>query len=140
MGSHSLERALVLDTCAWLWIAQGDSRINPKIQAKLAKADWVVSAISVWEVAMLVAKGRLELDCSIEKWIRRALIEVPRLNLAPLIPEISIMSCNLPEYEHSDPADNIILATAMYHKAAIVTGDKRMIDYCNSGYLPVIAV
>lgn len=140
MGSQSLEKLLVLDTCAWLWIAQGNSRISPKIQARLMKADWLVSAISIWEVSMLVAKGRLELDCSIEKWIRGALIEVPRLNLAPLLPEIAIMSCNLPEYEHADPADNIILATAMYHKAAIVTGDKRIIDYCNSGYLPVIAI
>jgi PIN domain nuclease of toxin-antitoxin system len=139
MGSQSLKTKLVLDTCAWIWIAEGNIRITPEIQEKLIAADWLVSAISVWEVAMLVAKGRIELDRPIEKWIREALIEVPHLSLAPLAPEIAITSCNL-QYKHLDPVDRIIIATALYHQTAIVTGDAKIIEYCNSGYLSVLKV
>lgn len=139
MGSKSLKK-FVLDTCAWIWIAESNPRITHNVQHKLTEADWLVSAISVWEFAMLVKKGRVELDRPIEKWIDDALVEVPKLNLAALTPEIAVTSCNLPNYPHLDPADRIIIATAHYHNAILVTGDLKIIDYCNAGYLSVLKV
>lgn len=138
MGSQQLKQTFVLDTCAWIWITQGDKRITRGIQSRLIEADWLVSAISVWEVAMLASKKRIDLNCSIEQWIDKALINVPRMMIAPLAPEIAVRSCNLRGYKHSDPADRIIIATALYYKTAVVTGDAKIIDYCNSGHLPVI--
>ncbi len=140
MGSQQLKQLFVLDTCAWVWIANHDPRINSKIQSMLGEADWLVSAISIWEVAMLEAKKRIALNRSIERWIDEALIKVPGIILAPLLPEISITSCNLKDYGYSDPADRIIIATAIYHKATIVTADTKIIDYCNSRQLPIVRI
>lgn len=140
MGSQPVKKLFVLDTCAWLWIANGDARITANIQAILSEADWLVSAISVWEVAMLEAKRRIELNYSIERWIDEALIKVPGITLAPLSPEIAITSCNLKNYPHSDPADRIIIATAIYHQAAIVTADRKIIDYCRASCIPILEI
>jgi PIN domain nuclease of toxin-antitoxin system len=139
MGNKSMKK-FVLDTCAWIWIAESNSRVTRTIQNKLTEADWLISAISVWEFAMLAKKGRVELDRPIEKWIDDALVDVPKLNLAALTPEIAVTSCHLPNYPHLDPADRIIIATAHHHHATLVTGDLRIIDYCNTGYLPVLKI
>lgn len=140
MGSKHLEKKFVLDTCAWIWISIGDKRINKKTQDKLFDSDWLISAISVWEVAMLASKKKIIFNVPIERWIKEALTEAQKLSLVPLSPEISILSCDIKENIISDPADKIIIATAFINNAAIVTGDKKIIDYCNSGNLPVIAV
>jgi PIN domain nuclease of toxin-antitoxin system len=140
MGSQSLKKKYVLDTCAWVWIAQGHARITKKIQEKLAKSEWLVPAISVWEVAMLVKKGRIEINCSLEQWIRMMLIEIPHLNLAHLTPEISVKSCYLTDYQYADPADRMIIATAICHHAVLVTGDTKIIEYCNAGHLSVMKI
>ena len=140
MGSEPVKELCLLDTCAWIWIATGDPRITSKIQIALNKADWLLSAISVWEVSMLEAKKKIELNCSIDRWIDEALVRVPGLTLAPLSPEISIMSCNLKDCKHSDPADQIIIATAIQRQAAIVTADVKIIDYCKAHRLPVIEI
>lgn len=76
---------------------------------------------------MLTQKGRIQLNIPLEQWVRRALIEVSYLNLCHLIPEIAILSAVLPNYGHLDPADRIIIATAMHHKAILVTGDLKII-------------
>ena len=140
MGSRSVKNLCLLDTCAWIWITMGDSRITSKIQLILEKMDWLVSAISVWELAMLEAKKKIQLNCSIKHWVDEALVKVPGLTLAELSPEVSIMSCNLKDCQHSDPADRIIIATAIQHQAAIVTADVKIIDYCNAYQLPVIEI
>ncbi len=140
MGRQSLKERFVLDTCTWIWIANGDARITSEIQLILGEADWLVSAISVWEVAMLAAKKRIELNYSIERWIDEALIKVPGLTLVPLSPEISVTSCHLKACHHSDPADRIIIATAIQHQATLVTADSKIIEYCNSQRLAIIKV
>ena len=135
-----MKEAFVLDTCVWLWIANGDVRITSDIQGILNDAEWLVSAISVWEVAMLVTKKRIELNCPIERWVDEALIRVPGIILAALSPDIAVASCHLHKCDHADPADRIILATAIHHQATLVTADKKIIDYCKRHRLPVLEV
>lgn len=135
-----MKELCVLDTCAWLWIAKGDVRITSSVKKILNDADWLVSAISVWEVAMLAAKKRIELTCSIEQWVDEALIRVPGITLAPLSPDIAIASCHLQKCSLSDPADRIIIATAMHHQASLVTADKKIIAYCHTHHLNVIQI
>ncbi len=140
MGSRSVKELYLLDTCAWIWIVTGHIRITPKIQKILNQADWLLSAISVWEVAVLESKKKIELNRSIERWIDAALVKVPGLILAPLSPDISIKSCYLQDYKYSDPADRIIIATAMRYEASIVTADTKITEYCKVQQLPVIKV
>ena|SRR3990167_6866577 len=130
---------IVIDTCTWIWLVSGNPRLakSPNV---FKDRPLLLSPISVWELALLVKKGRIELSQSVKQWVHKALVEPAQISLAPLIPDIAIASCHLKNYNHSDPADRIIIATALHHKTALVTGDQHIIDYGKKGHLKVIAV
>lgn len=129
---------VLLDTHAWVWLLSGSSRMGPKalkaIQRSLAKEAVLVSAISPWEVAMLVGKGRLVLDRDVGEWIQAAL-GLPGVRLEPLSPEIAVASTRLPGALHPDPADRIIAATARHLGVVLVTEDRQLLDYGNDGHI-----
>ncbi|MDP9361222.1 MAG: type II toxin-antitoxin system VapC family toxin [Acidobacteriota bacterium] len=83
-----------------------------------------ISVISCWEVALLVAKGRLDLDRDVLLWVTQAL-EIPKVRLLDLSPAVAVASTRL-EWIHDDPADRIIVATAMTHRAPLVSKDRRI--------------
>ncbi len=73
---------------------------------------------------MLVHKGRLRIDRDLLTWVRQA-VNLPRLTLVPLLPEISVTAATLPE-SSGDPADRMIVATTLYLGGALVTKDQRL--------------
>jgi PIN domain nuclease of toxin-antitoxin system len=82
-----------------------------------------VSAISVWEIfSMLAEKGRLELAPDMDVWISKNL--TPPVELEPISPAICIACCRLPEF-HGDPADRLIVATAITLGLPFITADKK---------------
>jgi PIN domain nuclease of toxin-antitoxin system len=115
--------AAVFDTHVWVWAAAGDARAE-KLRAFAGTA--IVSAISQWEVAMLGMKGRLELKPDAETWFSMNL-ELPVV-LAPLTAEVSLASCRLENF-HGDPADRIIVATAIVSGIPLITADERIIRW-----------
>jgi len=116
---------IVFDTHAWIWFASNPSKLSRKAKAACSSAEaLLVSAISTWEVAMLVAKGRLALDRDVEVWVRQAL-SLPKVRLEPLTPSIAVRSTRLSEL-HGDPADRIIAATSLEHGAPLVTCDEKL--------------
>jgi PIN domain nuclease of toxin-antitoxin system len=118
---------ILLDTHAWIWwAAETPRRLSARARRAIAESPSVgVSAISTWEVAMLVAKGRLELDRDVLVWIRQALA-LPRVTLVPLTPEIAVRSTRLGDGFPGDPADRILVATARELGAALVTRDETL--------------
>ena len=117
---------IVLDTHTWVWWAAGSPKISAAARHGIDGARQVaVCAISCWEVAMLVAKGRLELDRDVLTWIRSALA-LPRVTLLPLSPEIAVAAVALSAEFAGDPADRMIAATALHLGAPIVTRDRRL--------------
>jgi len=115
--------AAVLDTHVWVWAAAGDARAE-KMGAFSGTA--IISAISQWEVSMLSMKARLKLLPDDEAWFSENL--EPPVSLAPLTAEISMSSCRLPDF-HGDPADRIIVATAMVLGIPLITGDEKIIRW-----------
>jgi len=115
--------AAVFDTHAWVWASAGDPRARA---LENFSGTAVVSAISVWEVSMLSMKGRLELKPDEASWFSENL--EPPLNLTPLTPEICITSSRLPDF-HGDPADRIIVATAMTLGIPLITADEKIIRW-----------
>jgi PIN domain nuclease of toxin-antitoxin system len=87
-----------------------------------------VSAISCWEVAKLVEYGRLELTLEVGPWMREAL-RLPGLSRIELTPRIAVASTQLPGSFHSDPADQIIAATARVHDLILATEDCKIRAY-----------
>jgi prevent-host-death family protein len=102
-----------------------------------AVARLLVSAISVWELGMLEAKGRIRLKPSCEEWVKEALA-TPGLALAPITPEIALESSRLPGPFHGDPADRIIAATARRMGAQLMTRDQKLIQYARKCHLAIL--
>jgi PIN domain nuclease of toxin-antitoxin system len=115
--------AAVFDTHIWVWSAAGDPRAE-KLREFSGTA--IISAISQWEVSMLVMKGRLSLMPDEESWFSANL--EPPVSLAPLTAEISTASCRLPDF-HGDPADRIIVGTAIVLGIPLITADAKIIEW-----------
>lgn len=132
---------VLLDTHVWVWLLNGDSRINPKARAavtcSLTEQAVLLSAISPWEVAMLVSKGRLTLDRDVGEWVQVA-SSLPGIRVEPLSPEIAVASTRLPGQLHADPADRLIAATARHLGATLVTDDQLLLTYGASGHLKTL--
>jgi len=122
----------LLDTHVWVWWVSDPGRLSAPARLAIEKArsgDGVlVSSISVWEVAMLVVRGRLVLTIPVEEWVTRC-EAVPGLRFVPVDPAIALRSVNLPGLLHPDPADRIIVATALEKKARLITKDARLQAY-----------
>jgi len=133
---------LLLDTHVWIWVMEGrTSEVRPDALDAVGRAQadgrvWV-SAISVWEVGMLEAKGRLTLSRGVRDWVRRAL-GVPGVRLAELSLEVALDSSSLPGTVHGDPADRILIATARHLGATLLTRDRSIISYGEQGLLAVL--
>jgi PIN domain nuclease of toxin-antitoxin system len=138
LGQVSL---VLLDTHAWVWLLNGSGRLGPKarraVQRSLTDEAVLISAISPWEVAMLVSKGRLVLDCDVDEWVKKAL-SLPGIRLEPISPEVAVASTRLPGTLHSDPADRIIVATARHLGSTLMTVDRLLLDYGKDGHLKTI--
>ena len=122
---------ILLDTHIWFWWAQDEERLS-EVQRRTLEANELtglgVSVISCWEIAMLVAKGRLELSDPVDQWVRQAL-RYPGVRQLRLTPAIAVTSAQLPGEFHPDPADRIIVATARAHDVSLLTNDGRIRAY-----------
>jgi PIN domain nuclease of toxin-antitoxin system len=139
--TESLPNVFVLDTHVWIWIMEGiKAELSPAtirlIEQSAANSALAISAISVWEVAMLEQKGRITLSRSIDEWTKAALT-APGIRLVDLSPEIAIESTRLPGEAHGDPADRIIIATARVLGATLITRDEQIVSYASGGHVRV---
>lgn len=128
---------IVLDTHVLLWWAGG--QLDALSAAALAaikreqkkQGTILVSSISAWEIAMLVARNRLALSMDVTAWLAAA-SRIENLRFVPVDNPIALESVNLPGDFHSDPADRIIVATARKNAAPLLTRDAKI-----QGYAPV---
>ena len=128
---------LLLDTHTLIWTVEGSERLGSRARNAISRAakeqQVAVSAISPWEISMLVSKGRLKLKLDVLEWLREALAK-PGLRLVALEPEISVASTRLPWEMHPDPADRILVATARRFGATLVTADTALLGYAKQGH------
>ena len=117
---------IVLDTHVWIWWAAGARKLTKRARVRIESAERIlVPAICAWEVAMLVDRRRLELDRPVLTWLRQA-IDLPAVELAPLTPEVAVRAAGLGGGFPGDPADRLIVATALEHRGPLVTMDERL--------------
>lgn len=121
----------LLDTHTWIWWNAAPDRLSPKAREAIEnESEVLLSAISPWELAKLLERGRLTLAVAGDHWLRSALSE-PSLRLVPVSPEISWHSTQLPPPFHEDPADQIVVATARLLGATIITKDRLIRNYAH---------
>lgn len=137
-------RAVLLDTCAVIWLANGDDLAETAMAAILQagrEGGIHVSPISAWEIGML-GRARPGRSAAVsfrpdpKTWFARFL-SGPAIKLAELTPEIAIDASWLPGELHADPADRLIVATARYLGMPVVTRDQRIIAYRAAGFIDV---
>jgi PIN domain nuclease of toxin-antitoxin system len=133
---------LLLDTHIWLWFAEGNAtRLPPASVRKLDDArkedGLLVSAISVWEIGVLHAKGRVQLSAPLRDWVNNALAPTG-ISLLPLDAETASESTLLPGEPHGDPADRFLIAAARIKGVVLATRDDNIIDYGKAGYVRVL--
>jgi PIN domain nuclease of toxin-antitoxin system len=124
---------IVLDTHALLWWMSAPDKIPRKAKRLLESAiadrkPVAVSSISIWEIAMLVERGRLELTIPAAVWIAH-LEEIPWPSFEPVDNRVAVRSVQLVGFPHRDPADRIIVATALGLNATLITADDRLRSY-----------
>jgi PIN domain nuclease of toxin-antitoxin system len=122
--------APLLDTHAWVWWIEGDRRLQRRIRETLdglpvAERPYL-SAISLWEVAMLVECGRVAFSIPLGEWLGAA--AHPRsVRLVPISAEIAAETAGLPASFHRDPADRLIVSSCRVLGLPLLTHDARII-------------
>ena len=123
---------IVLDTHAWIWWGGNPESLSAKakdcIDQEVSAGQVYVSSISAWEIALLVNRGRLSLTMDVETWVEKSEM-LPFLRFIPVDNAIAIRSDLLPGPLHSDPADRIIVATALRLGAQLITKDDKLHKY-----------
>lgn len=123
---------IVLDTHVLIWWIGQKERLtriaHKKIDESAKKKQILVSSISIWEIYLLVKRGRLKLTMDVDIWVR----EIENISIIQFIPvdnQIAAKSVTLPGSLHNDPADRMIIATAQQEGAVLITADKRIQKY-----------
>jgi PIN domain nuclease of toxin-antitoxin system len=127
---------IVLDTHILLWWVNGGAELSKAAkrainqERKAKDGSLFISAISVWEIAMLVQRERLVLGTDIEAWLH-TVAQLKEVSFVPVDNMIAMKSNALPEPFHKDPADRIIVATARELSSPLVTADERIRGYAH---------
>jgi PIN domain nuclease of toxin-antitoxin system len=141
-GVQANQDLLLLDTHVLIWLMFGDNRLGSRTKAEIARVgsagDLLVSAITPWEIGVLVSKRRIDLHRDALVWVREAL-SMPGVSLISLDPEIAVASTRLPFEMHSDPADRILVATARHMGATLVTADKALLALAKKGHFKTMS-
>ena len=123
---------IVLDTHTWIWFISKpevlSKRAKKAVSAAVKEKSVLISSISAWEVALLVIKKRLTLTLDVTDWIAKS-EGLPFIQFIEISNSIAVKSVNLPQPLHPDPADRIIIATALTAGVPLVTKDKKLINY-----------
>ena len=119
---------LLLDTHTWFWYLTGSPRLpglHRQLLDRAPESRWL-SPICVWEMTMLVERGRIRIQGEPRDWVTRAFRSVP-LRQATLNHEVALLSREV-DLPHRDPADRFIAATALVYDLVLLTVDARLAE------------
>jgi PIN domain nuclease of toxin-antitoxin system len=123
---------ILLDTHIWLWWLHTPEQLSERGRTLLTIGEnqnaLIVSAISVWEIAVKHTNGKLPLPLPVNEWFALAKTR-PGITIEPLDPLDAIASTQLPGDFHKDPADRIIVAIAYRRNIELMTCDQKILNY-----------
>lgn len=123
---------ILLDTHTLVWWIKGSSKLSSKAKEAILESftdkSIYISSISIWEICMLVRSGELGFDMDIDEWVRKLEL-MPEITFVPINNTIARASIFLPKLNHKDPADRIIIATALSLGCPIATKDQKIHSY-----------
>lgn len=125
---------ILLDTHALIWWVNGDRKLSTRaaeaIESELTGSNGqiLVSAISAWEIAMLIAKGRLALGLDVDEWLD-TVDQIDTVRFVAITRQLAVQSTRLPGNFHPDPADRLIVALARHLSVDLLTSDFKIRSY-----------
>jgi PIN domain nuclease of toxin-antitoxin system len=124
-----VSQVIVLDTHIWIWLVNGNlDRFPASWLPQIEESDRLgVSPLSCYEIALAQQRGRLELDCTAQEWIRQAL-SLGKIDLLPITDNIAVQAVRLSPV-HKDPFDRLIIATALAYNAQLASVDRYFREY-----------
>jgi PIN domain nuclease of toxin-antitoxin system len=118
---------IALDTHALLWWALDPERLSDAARSSLSEMEkngGYASAISIWEIAIKGKRAKLELPISVDEFVRRieksAVVEIVAVDTATWLRSVALPWAN------RDPADRVIVATALLRGVPLLTKDEAM--------------
>ncbi|ETW94983.1 MAG: twitching motility protein PilT [Candidatus Entotheonella factor] len=119
---------LLLDTHIWFWYLIGSSRLPSGLRDLIDRsvsACWL-SPVSVWEIGLLAARGRIGLQTDLRRWVHQAREQFP-IKDAPLNLEVALVSQEI-SLPHRDPADHFLAATTVVYNLTLLTVDQHLTE------------
>lgn len=117
-------KVILLDTCALVWWTLDPDKLSGKARRacdSIMMRGALVSSVSFWEIGIKIKKRKLEVDVSLREYIER-IRSMGTVTIVAVDERIWLASIEL-DWDHSDPADRVIVSTAKINKASIVTSD-----------------
>ena len=124
---------IVLDTHILIWWVTADlTKLSPNaisaINQELAGGEIIISSITAWEIAMLIAKERIVISMDLNDWLS-TIEQIEAVRFYAVENDIAVKSVVLPGEFHKDPADRMIVATARKLGCGLVTADEKILNY-----------
>lgn len=120
---------ILMDTCAIVWDALEPEKLTSKALETIDNGykhnELVISDISIWEISMLIKKGRIEVATTTANFLN-LFIQYRNITILSISPEVAELSVNFDSQINKDPADRIIAATSIIHNAQLVTADQNL--------------
>lgn len=121
---------IIMDTCAIIWDALDKNQLTKKALTAIQKADdhnsLIISDISIWEISMLIKKGRIQINTTAANFLN-LFLESRNILVVQISPEIAELSVSFGADVNNDPADRIIAATSIIYNAQLVTADNNLL-------------
>ncbi|MCU7800253.1 MAG: type II toxin-antitoxin system VapC family toxin [gamma proteobacterium symbiont of Lucinoma myriamae] len=123
---------IVLDTHTLIWWVSNREKLSKaahkaiELELKNEDGQILVSSITVWEISLLIEKGRITMD--LDEWLR-TVSDIKNLHFIPIDNEVAMKSVRLPGDFHPDPADRMITTLARHYSAPLVTSDAKIQNY-----------
>jgi len=123
------DHVIVLDTHVFIWLLADPTRIPKKASRAIKAAQRLgLADISLWEFSMLVERKKIEIDRQPRRWLDEALAD-ERFVVLPSSPEIAVRSASLGAHFHGDPADRLVVATAVVEQVPLITADYKIQEW-----------
>lgn len=131
-----MSNCVILDTHVLLWSLLKPEELTEETKSKVEQAqknqNLLVSAISLWEIAMLSHKKRIHIFEPIKNFLS-SIEEMSGINICEISAEVAAESVLLQNNFHGDPADRIIISTARVYSATLLTRDKQILQWSEYG-------
>lgn len=131
---------ILLDTHILIWLAEDDVHLGRQMRETIGSAaagDVIVSAISFWEIGMLLEKRRIALSLPLADFARSTATR-PDLKVVPVSTEIAVETADLPHGLPGDPGDRILVATARHLGCPLATTDRKILAYSEQGHVQAL--